>query len=118
MIKWYKSKHRKFNSISGSKYGFYLSKSLMDNVQMSFYPMTVDVGLNENDEICIRFYSGNGGAYKVNWHPNSRNAKIGCQSFMKEIKCEHYTLYYYKIAVGLDVANTLTIVLSEKDYVV
>lgn len=46
MIIWYKSNHNKFHSISGSRYGFYLSKSLMDNVQMSFYPMTVDVGLN------------------------------------------------------------------------
>lgn len=28
MITWYKSKHNKFNSISGSRYGFYLSKQM------------------------------------------------------------------------------------------
>lgn len=58
------------------------------------------------------------GMYKVNWHPTSHYAKIGYQAFMKEIKHEHYTLYFYKIASDLDEANTLTIVLSEKDYVV
>lgn len=118
MITWYKSKHNKFNSISGSRCGFYLSKSLLENVEKSFDPVTVDVGLNENNEICIRFYPDLMGVYKVNWHPTSHCAKIGCQAFMKEIKHEHYTLYFYKIASDLDEANTLTIVLSEKDYVV
>lgn len=39
MITWYKSKHNKFNSISGSRYGFYLSKSLLENVEKSFDPV-------------------------------------------------------------------------------
>lgn len=33
-----------------------MSKSLLENVEKSFDPVTVDVGLNENNEICIRFY--------------------------------------------------------------
>lgn len=118
MIRWYRSNHHKFNSISGSKYGFYLSKSLIKNIEKSFEPVTVDVGLNENNEICIRFYPDETGMYKVNWHPTSYNAKIDCQAFMKEIGREHYTLYFYKAAFDLDEENTYTIVLSEKEYVV
>ena len=118
MIRWFKSGHNKSNNISGSRYGFYLSKSLLENVEKSFEPETVDVGLNENNEICIRFYPDLTGMYKVNYHPTSRNAKLACQAFMKEIKHEHYTLYFYKIATDLDEENTLTIVLSEKNYVV
>ena len=53
MITWYKSKHNKFNSISGSRYGFYLSKSLLENVEKSFNPVTVDVGLNENKDYVV-----------------------------------------------------------------
>jgi hypothetical protein len=43
-----------------------LSKSLLENVEKSFDPVTVDVGLNENNEICIRFYPDLMGMYKVN----------------------------------------------------
>lgn len=118
MITWYKSKHNKFNSIGGSRYGFYLSKSLLENVEKSFDPVTVDVGLNENNEICIRFYPDLIGMYKVNWHPTSHHAKIGCQAFMKEIKHEHYTCYTYNRLIDTDEVDTYTIVLSEKDYVV